>query len=299
LEIFENEHLSPLSRFLRTYYVPMLGNSNSFLKLKLRLVGKKFFKEAILILLSLINPRVTIVLVRILQQRVGFGYDSGLTSEVDRFAREAQKFKLKNPVVLDVGANLGDWSNEFNSRVSNCVIHAFEPSKETYLSLMESTKESPNINVYNFGLGGANNSQKLYYNEEKSGMASLSKRDLKHFGIKFEKFENVEVIRLDGFLEENSIKPDFVKIDVEGHELAVLEGLGDYINDLKVIQFEFGGTDIDSRTFFHDFWIFFEGKNFDLYRLAPRGLIRVDAYREIDEVFSFTTYFAISKGPRL
>jgi FkbM family methyltransferase len=166
-------------------------------------------------------------------------------------------------------------------------------------SLVESTKESPNINVYNFGLGGANNSQKLYYNEEKSGLASLSKRDLKHFGIEFEKFENVRVVRLDGFLEENSIKPDFVKIDVEGHELAVLEGLGNYIHDLKVIQFEFGGTDIDSRTFFHDFWIFFEGKNFDLYRLAPRGLILIDAYRETDEVFSFTNYFAISKGPRL
>ncbi len=249
-------------------------------------------------LLSLISLRVTIVLIKVLQQRVGFGYDSGLRSEVDRFAREAQKFKLQNPVVLDVGANLGAWSNEFNSRVKNCVIHAFEPSKETYLSLVESTEESPNINVYNFGLGNVNNSQRLYFDEEKSGMASLSKRDLKHLGVEFEKFENVKVIRLDGFLEENLIKPDFIKIDVEGHELAVLEGLGDYINDLKVIQFEFGGTDIDSRTFFHDFWIFFEGKNFNLFRLTPRGKVPVVSYRETDEVFSFTTYFAIAQRHR-
>ena len=268
------------------------------LKLQLTSVAKGLAKKAILTSLSLLHPKFTRILIRILQQRIGFGYDSGLTSEVVRFSKEAQKFNVKNPVVLDVGANVGSWSNEFNHRVKDCVIYAFEPSRETYLSLVEATKESPNINVYHFGLGNSNNSQKLYYDEEKSGMASLSKRDLKHRGVDFEKSENVRVVRLDSFLEENSIKPDFIKIDVEGHELAVLEGLGDYINDLKVIQFEFGGTDIDSRTFFQDFWHFFEEKPFDLFRLTPRGKVQVDSYRETDEVFSFTTYFAIAQGKR-
>jgi hypothetical protein len=125
-------------------------------------------------------------------------------------------------------------------------------------------------------------------------MASLSQRNLKHLNIEFEKFENVAIRRLDDFFVETSIKPNFFKIDVEGHELAVLIGLGDYINDLKVIQFEFGGTDIDSRVLFQDFWKFFESKKFDLFRLTPRGKIRVDTYKENDEVFCFTTYFAIA-----
>ena len=259
---------------------------------------KKLSKNKTLKLLSWVNPRVTSSLIRIFQQSIGFGYDSGLNSEVNQFAFELKKFKVENPVVLDIGANIGTWSIALNSQVTNCAIHAFEPSKVTYLSLLEATKEFPNINVYNFGLGNAKDLQKLYYDEEKSGMASLSKRDLKHLGVEFEKFENVRVVRLDSFSDENSIKPDFIKIDVEGHELAVLEGLGAYINDLKVIQFEFGGTDIDSRTFFQDFWHFFEEKPFDLFRLTPRGKIQVDSYRETDEVFSFTTYFAIARGKR-
>ena len=270
----------------------------SSLKLQLTSVAKRSAKKSILFFLSLLHPRFVKILIGVFQQSIGFGYDSGLSSEVVRFSREAQKFSIKNPVVLDVGANIGSWANEYNSQVKDCVIYAFEPSRETYLSLVEATKGMPNINVYQFGLGNSNNSQKLYYDEEKSGMASLSKRDLRHRGVEFEKSENVRVVRLDSFLEENSIKPDFIKIDVEGHELAVLEGLGDYINSLKVIQFEFGGTDIDSRTFFQDFWHFFEEKPFDLFRLTPRGKVQVDSYRETDEVFSFTTYFAIARGKR-
>ncbi len=254
-----------------------------------------YFKKSILLPLSLLHHRISTRMIKVLQQSIGFGYDSGLKNEVKQFLKELKNFKIVDPILLDVGANVGNWSKLVNSQLMCCEIHAFEPSRETFFALAESTKSFPNIRIHNFACGVENTSSNLYYDEVKSGMASLSKRNLKHLNIDFEKFENVEIRRLDTFLSNSSLKPDGLKIDVEGHELEVLKGLGDHIYGLKVIQFEFGGTDIDSRIFFHDFWSFFEEKEFDLYRLSPRGKIRVSTYQEVDEVFSFTTYFAISR----
>ena len=246
-------------------------------------------------LLSMVHPGVTRRMIRVFQQSIGYGFESGIINEVSHFLKELNNFKIVNPVILDVGANIGNWSRLVNSQLTNCEIYAFEPSRETFLALAEFANDEPNIHIHNFGCGERDASQNLYYDELKSGMASLSKRDLRHLNIDFEEFESVDIRRLDTFLSDLSLKPDAVKIDVEGHELAVLKGLGDLICGFKVIQFEFGGTDIDSRIFFRDFWTFFESKKFDLYRLSPKGKIRVASYQETDEVFSFSTYFAIAK----
>jgi FkbM family methyltransferase len=257
--------------------------------------SKVLVKFIVLRIVSQLHPKILNLFIGVFQQSSGYGFDSGLINETKQFSKEILKFNVVNPVILDVGANIGEWSLKIDSLIDGCIIHAFEPAAETFIVLSESTKKSPNIRVYNFGLGSKNGPQKLFYDEELSGKASLTKRNLKHINLEFDLSEHVAVKRLDTFLVENSVMPDFLKIDVEGHELAVLEGLGDYINNLKVIQFEFGGTDIDSRTFFQDFWQFFEEKQFDLFRLTPKGKIQVDSYRENDEVFSFTTYFAIAQ----
>ena len=89
----------------------------------------------------------------------------------------------------------------------------------------------------------------------------------------------------------NSQQIDICKIDIEGHELDALVGFGEAIKHISVIQFEFGGCNIDTRTFFQDFWYFFQEKGFDLYRISPIGLIHIPRYRELDEFFFITTNY--------
>jgi FkbM family methyltransferase len=44
------------------------------------------------------------------------------------------------------------------------------------------------------------------------------------------------------YMAENQIKSvDFIKIDTEGHELAVLQGFQEYLHHVKIVQFEYGG----------------------------------------------------------
>jgi hypothetical protein len=63
--------------------------------------------------------------------------------------------------------------------------------------------------------------------------------------------------------------------------------------ELKIVQFEFGGSNIDTRTFFQDYWYLFTDLNFAIFRISPKGLIRINAYAETDETFSTTNYIAI------
>jgi len=102
------------------------------------------------------------------------------------------------------------------------------------------------------------------------------------------------VIRFEDYWksELGSENIDFVKLDIEGHELDALNGFGDALKFIKVIQFEFGGCNIDTRTFWQDFWYFFTENNFVLYRITPFGITKIKKYRELDEFFSTTNFLA-------
>jgi len=138
----------------------------------------------------------------------------------------------------------------------------------------------------------------LYSNYEGSGLSSLFKRKLDHFNIPFNLEEIVDTIKFEDywsvFLGGNFV--DLVKIDVEGNELNVLEGFGNAIFAVGAIQFEFGGTSIDARIFFRDFWYFFTDKNFLIYRITPFGAKRIMCYRESDERFLYTNYIAVNNN---
>lgn len=89
---------------------------------------------------------------------------------------------------------------------------------------------------------------------------------------------------------------DFLKIDVEGDELNVLYGASNMLEmrGIKAIQFEFGGTHIDSRTYFRDFWNLLSPQ-YDIYRVIQNGLHRICKYTELLEIFACQNFLAILK----
>jgi hypothetical protein len=68
-----------------------------------------------------------------------------------------------------------------------------------------------------------------------------------------------------------------------------------YLVVIRALQFEFGGCNIDTRTFFQDFWYFFKSYNFDIYRVGPFGVKEIVAYSELDEFFSTTNFIAVNR----
>jgi hypothetical protein len=88
---------------------------------------------------------------------------------------------------------------------------------------------------------------------------------------------------------------DLLKLDVEGHELEVLKGAQQLFASGRVatVSFEFGGCNIDSRTYLRDFFEFFSARHMQLARVSTFGHLQPIAnYDESLEQFRTTCYFA-------
>ena len=84
-----------------------------------------------------------------------------------------------------------------------------------------------------------------------------------------------------------------MKLDIEGFELFALQGGLKELESIKVIQFEFGGSNVDTRTFFQDFWYLLTSIGFRIYRISKSGPIEIKYYSEEDEYFSTTSFLAV------
>ena len=228
----------------------------------------------------------------------GKGWGAATTDAEVAGIRELLDGKVtSNLIALDIGANIGNWTSSFSELFPESQVIAFEPGASAFKLLSTRFKGNPNILCVNLGLSDRNEEVVLFSDSEVSGLSSLHKRRLEHFSIIFDKEETINVATLDSWIALNSknCEPTILKLDVEGHELSVLAGAHETLDKTQIVQFEFGGGNIDSKTYFQDFWYFFSNLNFDLYRLSPRGPVKINAYSEILEVFRPTNYFAVKR----
>ncbi len=199
-------------------------------------------------------------------------------------------------LAMDMGGNRGEYTAELRRRAPAVEIHTFEPSWTNIQKLNSRFAGDAMIKIIPSAISEETGSATLYSNEPGSGLGSLTKRNLDHFNIPFDAKETISTLRFEEYWREelNSRVLDIVKIDIEGHELSALNGFGAALAATKVIQFEFGGCNIDTRTYFRDFWYFFQARNFSLRRITPFGGAPMTQYKESDEFFSTTNYIAVN-----
>lgn len=152
--------------------------------------------------------------------------------------------------ILDVGANKGQSIDFFLKINPNTEIDAFEPNKKLFIHLQNKYKGLKNIRLHNFGV--SNIKGELIFNEnildETSTFEELNldskylEKKAKVLGVTKESIivdrYKVAVIRLADFLKEHpNNKYDVLKIDVEGHELACLQGL--FLDEGQVLPIRF------------------------------------------------------------
>ena len=100
-------------------------------------------------------------------------------------------------------------------------IYSFEPEPQQYLHCKEIIKDSgyANWDVYNYGVYDENS--KLYFSSNSSCTKISDTGDIE-----------VDVIKLDDFFKTHE-SPTFIKMDIEGAELAALRGCAETIRKYK------------------------------------------------------------------
>ncbi len=161
--------------------------------------------------------------------------------------------KDKINIIFDVGCRSESEFIYFKGEV-----HYFDPVSK----YVENLKSQPNLNTIsifnNFGLG--NETAEIYYypkyesfydRKKSCGVSDDNNKQLLH------------IKKGNDYIAEKKITTiDFLKIDTEGYELNVLQGFEDFLVNVKIIQFEYGGTYLDNNTKLIDVVNYLEQKGF-------------------------------------
>lgn len=205
-------------------------------------------------------------------------------------------------VAVDVGANIGEYTELLMEICPGARVLALEPSRKAYDELLERTGNL-GVEAWNLALGHEPGTATLYDYAEVEGSqhASLYQGVFDFIHNSRATGVEVEVQTLDAFLEGEGIdEVTLLKIDTEGSELAVLEGGARTLGErrVEVVHFEFNEMNVVSRCFLRDFTDLLEGYRF--FRMLPDGLVELGAYRPLThEIFFYQNIAAIREGSEI
>jgi FkbM family methyltransferase len=179
--------------------------------------------------------------------------------------------------VVDVGANVGQWAVAMlaaareTGRLNDLDLHSFEPSSFTFARLSEALREQ-RVSVIRAALSDQSGSSTLHVVAPGAGTNSLHKPpDMPGNGST----EEVPTVTLDAYADCAGLDYiSLVKIDAEGHDLAVLRGACKLFGEqrISVAQFEYNHRWVYSRFFLRDAFEFLEPLGYRLGKLTPVGV---------------------------
>lgn len=234
--------------------------------------------------------------------QIGVGHNTYLSGEEYVINTLINQILEKDPgIIFDVGANKGDYARMLRNKFPSAEIHCFEPGPDAFQQLVFNTA-GLKLNLHNVAVGSSNGTLTLVKssNDDDGTMLTAYQNAITDiFTFAGEPNQQIvcNMVCLDDFCKDKVQKIDFLKIDVEGHELEVLKGAAKIIaaNKVSIIQFEFNEFNIISKSFFYDYYKLLPQYKF--YRIMPQGkLYPLNDYTSSHEIFRYQNILAINNS---
>jgi FkbM family methyltransferase len=202
---------------------------------------------------------------------------------------------IQPSVIIDGGANIGDYAFETSKRIPDCKIYSFEPVDSTFRQLKAKVEGRENIIPVKKGLYKENATKEInLFNSN----AHSSLYELQGLSYQSNQKQKIELLRGDDFLKEQNIDMvDFLKIDVEGAEYDALLGFENSFKQgkIKAVQFEYGYINISTKKLLIDFYTFFEAHHYMVGKIFPRN-VEFRKYQFKHEDFIGPNFIAVKKS---
>ena len=146
--------------------------------------------------------------------------------------------KLKNPVIFDIGSNIGTWTLLAKAIFPDAQVHAFEPLANHITEFNKSCSKLPAVHLHDFCVGNENTTGIINVSTftDSSSLLEATPLEFEHFSIKKATEQSVQIKKLSDLIADKALPvPDIIKLDIQGFELEALKGLESWLNSVKYI----------------------------------------------------------------
>ena len=199
-----------------------------------------------------------------------FNYDFRTNGE-SFVIKSISPFLDSSSQVFDVGANHGQWSQEFRTHTTDPTLHVFEISPINYDLLVKSLNPDSKTKIVNLGMSNSKGSIDFYHNKSNSSNSKfINDGNLPQDNIVHMKLEVTSIDEYCGLNKVNHIS--YLKIDTEGMDYDVLLGASKMLADnrIDVIQFEYGRSSVDTGNLLKDHYKLLNLHGYKVGKIYPK-----------------------------
>ena len=191
-------------------------------------------------------------------------------------ARQAKLLDTyKIDLVLDIGANTGQYAQELRELGYKSNIVCFEPMLAAYTQLKQWAEQDEKTLVVNSAVGDFDG--EIEFNLAANSVSSSILDILpSHTDVapdsKITNKETVTIIRLDSVFDKYCTAEQniLLKIDTQGYEMSVLKGAGISLTKIRALQLEMSFVPLyKGQALFHDIYLWLLEKGFQMVEITP------------------------------